>query len=78
MGLGAVCIGWGISTIGSSAMPLPAACNRAALENALLQTVTVGIPRCSSLTPSATLIEAAPSGSNYTSTEPAWPLSVAW
>ena len=54
----AVCIGCGISTIGSAAKPRPAACTRAAPANAVLQMVAVGMPWASSLTPSATLMEA--------------------
>ena len=50
-------MGCGISTTGKCSMPRPAACLRAACENALLHTVTVGTPSCSSFTPSATLTE---------------------
>ena len=44
-------------TNGRSAMPRPAACLRAAVAKAVLNTVTVGIPRRSISTASATLIE---------------------
>ena len=53
----ALCIGCGISTTGRFSMPRPAACLRAACAKAVLHTVTVGTPNCSSFTPSATLTE---------------------
>src|SRR5229473_3546140 len=83
---GAVCMGWGTFTRRSPRMPRPAAWLHAAFAKAVLNTVTVGTPRRSSSTASATLTEvdvpqspkhcttASHSASSASSPSPRWSL----